>query len=116
MGKEGGAGHLHTGMRLLLGEVAGQTQVRDAHMAVLVQKDVGRLWRKLSELLAGQAGGQLGVFTGEDSGLSRTGPRRGLPSFPDHNPNLESGSREGEGRGKEGREAGLVTGLTGQMC
>ena len=30
-------------MRLLLGEIAGQAQIRDAHMTMLVQEDVGRL-------------------------------------------------------------------------
>lgn len=50
-GRQGLAGHSHAGMGLLLGEVAGQAQVRDAHVAVLVQKDVGRLWRKPSERL-----------------------------------------------------------------
>ena len=35
--------HLHTGVRLLLGEVAGEAQVRDAHVAVLVEQNVGGL-------------------------------------------------------------------------
>ena len=33
----------HAGVRLPLGEVAGEAQIRDAHVAVLVQQDVGRL-------------------------------------------------------------------------
>lgn len=46
---EWGAGHSHAGVGLLLGEVAGQAEVRDAHVTVLVQKDVGWLWGKPSE-------------------------------------------------------------------
>lgn len=37
--------HSHAGVGLLLGEVAGQAQVGDAHVAVFIQEDVGWLWR-----------------------------------------------------------------------
>lgn len=43
---EWGAGHSHTGVGLLLGEVTGQAQVGDAHVAMLIQQDIGGLWRK----------------------------------------------------------------------
>lgn len=64
---EWGAGHSHTGVGLLLGEVTGQAQVGDAHVAMLIQQDIGGLWRKPREQPTGrlrtgpgQAGCQLG--------------------------------------------------------
>lgn len=38
------AEHSHADVGLLLGEVAGQAQVGDAHVAVFIQEDVGWLW------------------------------------------------------------------------
>lgn len=37
------SGHVHTGMRLLLGKVASETEIADSHVSVLVEENVGGL-------------------------------------------------------------------------